>query len=69
MFRPPPTVIEIGSDEDIQQFEDVMRKKSPESSIKLTPPRLVFNSPAQQLKNGIITPSLSLSDSFNGSPV
>ena len=68
MFRPPPTVIEIGTEEDVQQFEEIMHQRSPESPIKVAPTRLVFDSPdipPKKQVNGLVTPQLSLSGSFN----
>lgn len=28
MFRPPPTIVEIGTDEDLQQFQEIVENKS-----------------------------------------
>ena len=72
MFRPPPTIIEIGTDEDIQQVEEAMHQRAPDSPIALTSARLVFDSPEtlpKKAPNGLITPPLSLSSSFNDSPM
>jgi hypothetical protein len=45
MFRPPPTVIEIGTEQDIRQFEEVMRKRTSPSPIKQPAKKPVFDSP------------------------
>ena len=44
MFRPPPTVVEIGTTEDIRQYEQLVERKS----TPVTPPKTaktVFESP------------------------
>ena len=45
-----------------------MHQRSPESPIKVAPTRLVFDSPdipPKKQVNGLVTPQLSLSGSFN----
>ena len=44
MFRPPPTVVEIGTEADIRQYEELIEKKM----TPVTPPKRpknVFQSP------------------------
>jgi hypothetical protein len=63
MFRPPPTIVEIGTEEDIRQFEEVMRSKSSPSPIVKANPKPVFDSPDIPLSRNprnIATPTGSL---------
>lgn len=63
MFRPPPTVVEIGTDEDLKQFEEVMRKRSSPSPIKPAFQRPVFDSPdviPARTHRNMSTPTASL---------
>jgi hypothetical protein len=63
MFRPPPTIVEIGTEEDIRQFEDVMRSKSSPSPIVRATSKPVFDSPDVPLTRNprsIATPTGSL---------
>ena len=44
MFRPPATLVEIGTAEDIKQYDQMVQKKS----LPITPPKKpknIFNSP------------------------
>lgn len=46
MFRPPPTIVEIGTEEDMKQFESVIRQESSSPSpIKKASERPLFESP------------------------
>ena len=61
MFRPPPTVVEIGTEEDMKQYEEIVEKKS----TPVTPPvkqRTIFESPdvIRKQRQIITTPSGSI---------
>lgn len=58
MFRPPPTVVEVGNDADIQQFHEMVFRKE----VPKTPPmrsQKVFESPdpAERQRTIISTPT------------
>ena len=62
MFRPSPTVIEIGTEEDLRQYEEIVEKKS----TPVTPPlkhHTVFDSPTinERRRQIIDTPTGSIS--------
>ena len=52
MFRPPPTIVEIGTEEDMKQFENVMRQQSSPSPIKPPAQRPTFESPSLTPREG-----------------
>ena len=62
MFRPSPTVIEIGTEEDMKQYEEIVEKKR----TPVTPPlkhHTVFESPTinERRRQIIDTPTGSIS--------
>jgi len=63
MFRPPPTIVEIGTEEDLKQYEEMIKKRN----IPLTPPSKpyqVFISPESQTRGRtIITTPIGQIDS------
>lgn len=62
MFRPPPTIIEIGTEDDLKQFKEIMEKNS--SPTTPTPKRnQVFDSPDPIFngRNLVSTPTGSVS--------
>ncbi|EAY00501.1 hypothetical protein TVAG_317860 [Trichomonas vaginalis G3] len=44
MFRPPPTIIEIGTDEDMQQFQEYVENQSALSTPSIKQ-KGIFESP------------------------
>lgn len=70
MFRPPPTIIEVGTEEDIRQFEEIMGHRT-NVSASPTPSnqkaRKIFESPDIQARNHQISPTNPLATPIAGS--
>lgn len=64
MFHPPPTVIEVGTEEDMKQFEETMHPHETPSPLPSHRSQQVFDSPSEQIQRPrqfISTPTASIS--------
>lgn len=56
MFRPPPTIVELGKPEDMRQLEAALRERMPgentQSPIREQGQRQAFQSPSPNPSNG-----------------